>query len=408
MSEALQTLPAAADEKAAVEQTAFKVLVAISVAHMLNDITQALIPSTYPLLQETYRFNNEQLGKITFAFQATASLLQPFVGIFTDRRPKPFSLAVGMTATLVGLVLFSQSTHLWSLMASAALVGTGSSIFHPEASRIAHMAAGGRHGFAQSLFQVGGNFGTSLGPLLVAAIVIPFGQSNIAWFALVALAGIAVLIRIGVWYNSKLGDRLAARPTKKPRHATLSPRQVGVALAVLFGLVMSKYIYLVSFTSFYALYMIEKFNVSKVNSQIFSFIFLFAVAAGTFAGGPLGDRFGRKVVIWFSILGVAPFALALPHAGLTGTVFLTVFIGAILASAFSAILVFAQELLPGRVGAVAGGFFGFAFGVSAIAAVYLGKWADRTSLEHVFQYCAYLPLFGILAAFLPRVEKRHT
>jgi FSR family fosmidomycin resistance protein-like MFS transporter len=404
MSEALQTLPAAASEKAAVEQTAFKVLVAISVAHMLNDVTQALIPSTYALLQETHRLTYGEMGLITLAFQATASLLQPFVGIYTDRRPKPYSLAIGMTATLVGLLFYSQSHHLWSLMASAALIGTGSSIFHPEASRIAHMAAGGRHGFAQSLFQVGGNFGTSLGPLLVAAIVYPYGQGNIAWFALVALAGIGVLIRVGAWYNTKIDDRLAARAAKKPRHATLSPRQVALAIAVLIGLVMSKYIYLVSFTSYYAVYMIEKFGVSKFDSQVYSFIFLFAVAAGTFAGGPLGDRFGRKVVIWFSILGVAPFALALPHAGLTGTVILTVFIGVILASAFSAILVFAQELLPGRVGAVAGIFFGFAFGVSAIAAALLGAWADRTSLQHVFQYCAYLPLFGILAAFLPRVE----
>lgn len=406
MSEAVQTLPAA-NEKAAVEQTALKVLVAISVAHMLNDVTQALIPSTYALLQETHRLTYFQMGLITFAFQATASLLQPFVGIYTDRRPKPYSLAMGMTATLVGLLFYSQSHHLWSLMASAALIGTGSSIFHPEASRIAHMAAGGRHGFAQSLFQVGGNFGTSLGPLLVAAIVYPYGQGNIAWFALVALAGIGVLIRIGAWYNSKIGDRLAARTAKKPRHATLSPRQVAIAIGVLIGLVISKYIYLVSFTSYYAVYMIERFGVSKFDSQVYSFIFLFAVAAGTFAGGPLGDRFGRKGVIWFSILGAAPFALALPHAGLTGTVILSVFIGVILASAFSAILVFAQELLPGRVGAVAGIFFGFAFGVSAIAAALLGAWADRTSLQYVFQYCAYLPLFGILAAFLPRVEKRH-
>ena len=407
MSEALQSIPAATEEKAIVEQTALKVLVAISVAHMLNDITQALIPSTYALLQETHRLTYLEMGLITFAFQATASLLQPFVGIYTDRRPKPYSLAAGMTATLVGLLFYSQSQHLWSLMASAALIGSGSSIFHPEASRIAHMAAGGRHGFAQSLFQVGGNFGTSLGPLLVAAIVYPYGQGNIAWFALVALAGIAVLMRIGAWYNSKLAARLAARGAKKPRHATLSRRQVAAGIAVLIALVISKYIYLVSFTNYYALYLIEKFDVSKEDSQIYSFVFLFAVAAGTFAGGPLGDRFGRKVVIWFSILGVAPFALALPHAGLTGTVVLTVFIGTILASAFSAILVFAQELLPGRVGAVAGLFFGFAFGFSAIAAALLGAWADQTSLQHVFQYCAYLPLLGILAAFLPRVENRH-
>lgn len=398
--------PAAVD-RAAAEGTALKVLVAISVAHMLNDVTQAVIPSTYALLQETHRLTYFQVGLITFAFQATASLLQPVVGLYTDRRPKPYSLAAGMTATLVGLLCYSRSAQLASLMTSAALIGAGSSIFHPEASRIAHLAAGGRHGFAQSLFQVGGNFGTSLGPLLVAAIVFPFGQANIAWFALVALAGIAVLVRVGRWYNARLAARLAAAAPRKPHYDRLSPRQVAAALGVLVGLVISKYVYLVSFTNYYALYLIEKFGVSKRDSQVYLFVFLFAVAAGTFAGGPLGDRFGRKVVIWFSILGVAPFALALPHVGLGATVVLTAFIGVILASAFSAILVFAQELLPGRVGAVAGMFFGFAFGVSAIAAALLGAWADRTSLEHVFAYCAYLPLLGMLAALLPSVENPH-
>ncbi|BBO30425.1 MFS transporter [Lacipirellula parvula] len=390
-----------------VEKTALKVLLAISVAHMLNDIIQSLIPATYVLLQGSLKLDYFDIGLITFAFQLTASLLQPVVGLYTDRRPKPYSLAIGMGLTLVGLLCFSQARSLVTLMASAALVGTGSSIFHPEASRMAHMAAGGRHGFAQSLFQVGGNFGTSLGPLLASALVIPYGQGNIAWFSLIALAGIIVLTRIGAWYHAKLATRAAKGIVSKPqRHAYLSRRQVASAIGVLVALVLSKYVYLVSFTSYYPMYMKTKFGLSDQQALQASFAFLFAVAAGTFAGGPLGDRFGRKVVIWFSILGVAPFALALPHAGMVGTIVLTVFIGAILASAFSAILVFAQELLPGRVGAVAGLFFGFAFGISAIAAAVLGYWADRTSLEQVFQFCAYLPLMGIIAAFLPKLEQR--
>jgi FSR family fosmidomycin resistance protein-like MFS transporter len=392
-------------ERPAAPQTALKVLLAISVAHMLNDVIQSLLPAIYPLLRETHGFSYSDIGLITFAFQTTASLLQPVVGMYTDKRPKPYSLAIGMGATLVGLLLLSQSHELWAVMCSAALVGTGSSVFHPEASRMAHLAAGGRHGFAQSLFQVGGNFGTSLGPLLAAAVVIPRGQGSIAWFALIALAGIIVLTRVGLWYSGKLRDRAGKPAVKHGRHAFLSPGQVASAIGVLIALVISKYIYLVSFTSYYALYLIQKFGVSITDSQIFSFVFLFAVAAGTFAGGPLGDRFGRKVVIWFSILGVAPFSLALPHVGLVGTVTLTVFIGAILASAFSAILVFAQELLPGRVGTVAGLFFGFAFGVSGIAAALLGQWADATSLEHVFDMCAFLPLAGILAAFLPKMQE---
>jgi FSR family fosmidomycin resistance protein-like MFS transporter len=407
-SPAASVLPSESPQSApAVEQTALKVLAAISVAHMLNDIIQSLIPATYPLLKDSLRLDYFDIGLITFSFQLTASLLQPVVGMYTDRKPKPYSLAIGMGMTLIGLLLFSRAGSLWSLMGSAALIGTGSSIFHPEASRMAHMAAGGRHGFAQSLFQVGGNFGTSLGPLLAAAIIFPYGQGYIAWFALIALAGIVVLTKVGAWYHGKLATRAAKGIVSKPgRHAYLTPRQVGAAIGVLVALVLSKYVYLVSFTSYYALYMEEKFGVTKQQSQLCSFAFLFAVAVGTFAGGPLGDRFGRKVVIWFSILGVAPFALALPHAGLAGTIVLTVFIGAILASAFSAILVFAQELLPGRVGAVAGLFFGFAFGISAIAAAALGYWADRTSLEHVFQMCAYLPLMGIIAAFLPKLERR--
>jgi FSR family fosmidomycin resistance protein-like MFS transporter len=408
MPDATETVPPSAVQQPAsraVDETVVNVLLAISVAHMLNDVIQSLIPATYPLLKDNYQLSYTQIGLITFSFQATASLLQPIVGMYTDKRPKPYSLAIGMGCTLVGLLLLSQASVLWAIMAAAALVGTGSSVFHPEASRMAHMAAGDRHGFAQAVFQVGGNFGTSLGPLLAAWIVIPDGQHALAWFAIVALAGIAVLTQVGGWYHRRLQSQLVAPGGRKSRYVPLPTRRVAAAIGVLIALVISKYIYLVSFTSYYALYLIDKFHVSKERSQIFAFVFLFAVAVGTVAGGPLGDRFGRKVVIWFSILGVAPFSLALPYANLTGTVVLTVFIGVILASAFSAILVFAQELMPGRVGTVAGLFFGFAFGVSAIAAAALGRWADATSLEHVFDICAWLPLAGILAALLPKLEK---
>lgn len=386
------------------EGTAVSILVAISVAHMLNDIIQSLVPAIYPLLRDTHHLSYAAIGLITFAFQVTASLLQPVVGFYTDRKPKPFSLAIGMGMTLLGLLFLSQSHQLWSLMASAAMVGTGSSIFHPEASRMAHMAAGGRHGFAQSLFQVGGNFGTSLGPLLAAWIVMPTGQGSIAYFTIIALLGIIVLARVGVWYKARLSQKAKKKSNQVAKYAHLSSRQVAGTIGVLIGLVISKYVYLVSFTSYYPLYLIERFHISNEASQICSFVFLFAVAAGTFAGGPIGDRFGRKMVIWFSILGVAPFAMILPYAGLYATIVLTVFIGMILASAFSAILVFAQELLPGRVGAIAGLFFGFAFGVSGIAAAVLGAWADKTSLTHVFHICSYLPLLGMLAALLPKIE----
>jgi FSR family fosmidomycin resistance protein-like MFS transporter len=311
-----------------------------------------------------------------------------------------------MGCTLVGLLLLSRASHMAAILPAAAMVGLGSSVFHPEASRMAHMAAGGRHGFAQSLFQVGGNFGTSLGPLLAAGIVVPRGQRSIAWFALLALAGIIVLTRVGAWYRQRLNGRLAAPRSREVNRFQLPPRRVAQAIAVLVALVISKYIYLVSLTNYYTFYLIHKFGVSIQQSQTYLFVFLFAVAAGTFAGGPLGDRFGRKVVIWFSILGVAPFSLVLPHVGLAATVVLSVFIGMILASAFSAILVFAQELLPGRVGAVAGLFFGFAFGVSGIASASLGELADLTSIEYVFQLCAYLPLAGVLAALLPRLDQR--
>lgn len=409
MSQTIEPAVVAREEEEAAEQTAMLVLFALSFSHLLNDTIQSLIPAIYPILKQSYQFSYGQIGLITLTFQVTASLLQPLVGSYTDRRPKPYSLAVGMGFTLCGLLLLSQASTLGMILVSAALVGIGSSVFHPEASRMAHAAAGGKHGLAQSLFQVGGNLGSSLGPLLAAWIIVPRGQRSIALFSLVACLGIFVLSVVGHWYSGKLRQLVArAGGARKKIAPPFSRARVNFALAVLIALVISKYFYLVSLTNYYTFYLIHKFHVSIQASQIYLFVFLFAVAAGTLAGGPLGDRFGRKIVIWISILGVAPFSLLLPHVGLTATVVLSVFAGAILASAFSAILVFAQELVPGKVGTIAGLFFGFAFGVSGIASAALGMLADRTSIEFVFQVCAYLPLFGLLAAFLPSIERQRT
>ena len=384
-----------------------QVLLTLSAAHMINDILQALLPAIYPLLKDSYHLSFTQIGLISLTYQVTGSLLQPFVGFYTDRRPKPYSLPIGMTVTLIGLIVLSQANSFGLLCVSAATVGIGSSIFHPEASRVARMASGGQHGFAQSLFQVGGNFGTSLGPLLAAAIIIPRGQGHILWFTGLALVGIIVLTRIGGWYQRNL-----ARLVTKPRAAgaaelpRLSSRQVIFALGILVVLIFSKYFYLISLTNYYTFYLMDKFAVSVQAAQIYLFIFLFAVAAGTIIGGPVGDRIGRKRVIWISILGVAPFSLALPHFGLLGTVILTVFIGLILASAFSAILVYAQELVTGNVGLIAGLFFGLAFGAAGIGSALLGRLADHTSIGYVFTVSAFFPLLGLLTAFLPEVEAK--
>jgi MFS transporter, FSR family, fosmidomycin resistance protein len=388
-----------------VDRTALNVLVALSVSHLLNDTLQSLIPALYPVLKVSFQLSFAQIGLITFAFQVTASLLQPVVGAYTDRRPKPYSLAFGMGITLVGLVLLARAGNFHFLMLAAALVGTGSSIFHPEASRLARLASGGRHGFAQSLFQVGGNLGSSLGPLLAAAVVVPHGQLHVLWFTLLAFAGIVLLTRVGGWYQRHLSAR-HARPSPAVAATTpLSRRRVALALAVLGALIFSKYFYLASLTNYYTFYLIAKFGVSVPRAQVFLFVFLFAVAAGTIIGGPVGDRIGRKYVIWASILGVAPFTLVLPWVGLGWTVGLTVIIGVILASAFSAILVYAQELVPGKVGLIAGLFFGFAFGMAGIGSALLGKLADHTSIEHVFRVCSFLPLIGLLTAFLPNLER---
>jgi len=392
---------------APVESTVMKVLWALSLSHLINDTLQALLPAIYPLLKDSYHLSFTQIGLITLTYQVTGSLLQPLVGYYTDRHPKPFSLAVGMSVTLTGLAVMSQAFSFHMLCLAAGMVGVGSSIFHPEASRVARMASGGKHGFAQSLFQVGGNFGTSLGPLAAAAIIIPRGQSHILWFTLLALAGVLLLSRVGGWYRRNL-HLLKPKPSASGDAGVvrLSRGKVVFALAVLVALVFSKYFYLISLTNYYTFYLINKFGVSVQTSQVYLFVFLFSVAAGTIIGGPVGDRIGRKLVIWISILGVAPFSLLLPHMGLAGTIVLTVVIGVILASAFSAILVYAQELVPGNVGLIAGLFFGLAFGAAGIGSALLGRLADHTSILHVFEVSAYFPLIGLLTAFLPEVEPK--
>ena len=396
------------DKKNIAGKTVFPILLAISFSHLLNDTMQSLIPAIYPVVKTTFSLTFAQIGLITLTFQLAASLLQPFVGIYTDRKPQPYSLAIGMGFTLTGLVVLSMAPSFEILILSVALVGIGSSIFHPEASRMAHLASGGRRGMAQSVFQVGGNAGSSIGPLLAALIIVPYGQSNIIWFSLLALLAIIILINVGGWYKRKIKIR-SRRPTVDTFHLQTLPRKkVLISVLILLVLIFSKYFYLASMSSYYTFYMIDKFHVSVQSSQVYLFIFLFSVAAGTLIGGPLGDRFGRKYVIWGSILGVAPFTLLLPHANLFWTAVLTIPIGLILASAFSAILVYAQELIPDKVGMIAGLFFGFAFGMGGIGSAVLGELADRTSIEYVFQICAFLPLIGLITGFLPDIGKKST
>lgn len=391
-------------ESQAEEKTILLVLFAISFCHLLNDTMQSLLLAVYPILKNSFQLNFKQIGLITLAFQLTASLLQPLVGLYTDRHPKPYSLSAGMIFTCSGLLLLSSATHFATLLAAAAMVGIGSSIFHPESSRVARMASGGRHGFAQSVFQVGGNAGSALGPLLAAYIVLPYGQGSIAWFSVVAFVGILLLAGVGNWYRHHLPHYKAR--TKATPPSTLSRRKVIVSIAILAALIFSKYFYLTSITSYYTFYLIQTFHVSVWSAQIHLFLFLGAVAAGTFIGGPIGDRIGRKTVIWCSILGIFPFTFLLPYANLFWTGILSVIIGFVLASAFSAILVYAQELVPGRVGLIAGLFFGFAFGMGGIGAAALGALADATSITFVYKVCAYLPLIGLLTAFLPDFSNR--
>lgn len=391
----------AADAAAA---TAFPILVTLSFCHLLNDMIQSLLPAIYPLLKSTFALDFGQIGLITLTFQVTASLLQPMIGMLTDRHPKPWSLAIGMTSTLLGLLLLSQATSFPILLVAAAMIGTGSAVFHPESSRIARLASGGRHGLAQSVFQVGGNIGSASGPLLAAFIIMPRGQASIAWFALAAMVAIVLLGRIGRWYRLQIPNlrRPAARMAGE---AGYTRRQVMLAIGVLGMLIFSKYFYLASISSYYTFYLMHKFGVSVQSAQVHLFVFLAAVAAGTIIGGPVGDRIGRRYVIWASILGVLPFTLLLPHANLLWTTVLTIVIGLVLASAFAAILVFAQELVPGRTGLISGLFFGFAFGMGGIGAAVLGQLADHVGIEAVYRLCAWLPAIGLLAWFLPRSQR---
>jgi MFS transporter, FSR family, fosmidomycin resistance protein len=386
-------------------RTAFSVLAAISFCHLLNDMMQSLLPALYPMLKSSYALTFGEIGILTFTYQITASLLQPIIGRYTDSTPRPYSLATGMTFTLFGLALLASARTYPLLLVAAAMIGTGSSVFHPESSRVARMASGGRHGLAQSVFQVGGNFGTAIGPLLAAFIVLPHGQSSVLWFSCAALLGIFVLFNVGHWYKRHGMARLKPRATEAgATHATPTQREVTVAMSVLLALIFSKYFYLASLTSYYTFYLISRFHVSVQASQIYLFVFLGSVALGTILGGPVGDRIGRKYVIWGSIVGVLPFTLLLPHANLLWTAVLTVPIGVILASAFPAIIVYAQELLPGRTGTVAGLFFGLAFGMGGIGAAVLGEVADSFGIRLVYEICAFLPLIGLLAGFLPDVD----
>lgn len=386
-------------------QTVFRVLAAISVCHLLNDTLSSLLPAIYPMLKSSFHLDFAQVGLITLTYQCTASLLQPLVGHHTDRHPRAYSLPVGMGFTLIGLLLLSIAGSFAAILFAAALVGSGSSVFHPESSRVAQMAAGGQYGLAQSLFQVGGNTGLAVGPLLAAFIVLPRGQSSLAWFSVVALVGIILLANVGGWAHKYRAQWKKVRAAHLERQPALPARRVVLSITVLLTLLFSKFVYLASITSYYTFYLMSTFHVSVRNSQVHLFVFLGAVAAGTIAGGPIGDRIGRKTVIWCSILGVLPFTVILPYANLFWTGILSVVIGLVLASAFPAIVVYGQELVPGRVGMISGLFFGFAFGMAGLGAAVLGELADLTNIRFVYLVCSFLPAAGLLAAFLPNLER---
>ena len=386
------------------QKTIYAILFTISFSHLINDLIQSVIPSLYPLIKENFKLNYTQIGLITLTYQLTASILQPFVGNYTDKKPKPLSLAIGMSCTTIGIVLLAYSGTFIQLLLSVGLVGFGSSIFHPESSRVAHMASGGKKGLAQSIFQLGGNAGSAIGPLLAAIIVIPHGQTHILWFTVFGLIGFFILTKVGKWYGNHL---YLKKHTAKPildNGIKLSKGRIISALAILLILIFSKYFYMASLTSYLTFFLIEKFHVTVQQSQMYLFLFLAAIALGTIIGGPLGDRFGRKYIIWVSILGAAPFTLLLPHVNLFWTATLSVVIGVIIASAFSAILVYATDLLPGKVGMIAGLFFGFAFGMGGIGSAFLGWLADKTDIFYVFKICSFLPLLGIITGFLPNIE----
>ncbi|MBK1894370.1 MFS transporter [Chryseobacterium paridis] len=382
----------------------YPILFMISFSHFLNDLIQSTIPSLYPILKGEFRLSFAQIGIITLVFQLTASILQPFVGIYTDKKPNPRSLAIGMTLSMAGLLLLAAAHEYYMILISVALIGMGSSVFHPEASRVAQLASGGQKGLAQSIFQVGGNSGSAIGPLLVALIVLPLGQGYVGLFAIAAFIGIILLWRIGNWYAERLSIRKAAKHKDVIVSINLSKRKVIFSITILLALVFSKYIYLASMTNYFTFFLIDKFHISVKDSQLYLFMFLAAVAIGTILGGKLGDKYGRKKIIWISILGAAPFTLCLPYLSLVWTIIFAIIIGLIIASAFSAILVYATDLMPDKIGLVAGLFFGFMFGMGGIGSAVLGALADDTSIEYVFKICAFLPLMGIITAFLPNIK----
>lgn len=382
----------------------YSILFAISFAHLVNDVLQSVILAIYPLLKADYNLTFTQIGLITLVYQLTASVLQPVVGFSTDKKQRPFSLVVGMGFSLAGIIaLSSASSYLWILL-SVSLIGVGSSIFHPESSRVANLASGGKRGKAQSIFQIGGNVGTAIGPMVVAFLVIPYGQQNVLWFGVAALAGMISLLKVASWYKNHLHENRTAVKTEA-RSNEISNRKVVFSLAILVALIFSKYFYMVSMTNYFTFYLIEKFQVSVQESQFYLFAFLGAVATGTYLGGPLGDRFGRKFIIWVSILGVAPFTLLLPYVDLFWVVILSILIGIIISSAFSAILVYGQELIPGRIGMISGLFYGLAFGLGGIGSALLGNLADKTSINYVFEICSFLPLIGIITWALPNIRE---
>jgi FSR family fosmidomycin resistance protein-like MFS transporter len=392
-------------DPAAVQKTVYPILFTIAFTHLLNDMMQSVIPAVYPLIKEQFNLSFTEIGLTTLTFQLTASLLQPVIGFYTDKKPLPMSLAIGMSFTLVGLILLSFAGSFGMLLVSVALVGMGSSVFHPESSRVAQLASGGRKGLAQSIFQVGGNAGSALGPLLAALIVMPYGMRSVSWISVAAVLGITLLWQVGRWYQKHLHLK-KAKVVSQSGQPTLPKRQVIAAIGILLLLIFSKYFYMANMTSYFTFFLIDKFHITAQQSQLYLFAFLAAVAVGTIIGGPLGDRFGRKVIIWFSILGVAPFTLVLPYVSLFWTVLLAVIIGAIIASAFSAILVYATDLVPGKVGTIAGLFFGLAFGMGGLGSAVLGNLADHTSIGFVFRVCAFLPLIGIVTGLLPNVEHK--
>lgn len=392
------------DAKQKVQQTIYAVLFTVSFTHLLNDMLQAIVPAIYPLIKEKFNLSFTQIGYITLTYQLTASILQPFVGIYTDKKPRPYSLVIGMAFTFVGLIAVAFANSFVALLLAVSLIGIGSSIFHPESSRVAYLASGGRKGLAQSIFQLGGNAGNAVGPLLAAIIIAPYTQFNIIYFCIAALIAIFILTRVAAWYKNHMIVKAKSNIADGDLHVNLSKGRVIFSLVILMILVFSKYFYMASMTSYYTFYLIDKFHVSLQQSQVYLFVFLIAVAAGTLLGGPLGDRFGRKYIIWISILGAAPFTLMLPFVSLFWTCVLSVIIGVVISSAFSAILVYATDLVPGKVGLIAGLFFGLAFGMGGLGSAVLGKLADMTDIVYIFKVCAFLPLIGILTALLPNIE----